>query len=80
MMQYTYRERTHADTGPQQGGSRSALKRRHKTNRVAEFYTVLVTVAQGSYSVPHYKTRFLIFGHLVDYLQNHAISTHMPSK
>ena len=32
------------------------------------------------YSVPHYKTGFLIFGHLVDYLQNHAISTHNTSK
>ena len=33
-----------------------------------------------AYSVPHYKTGFLIFGHLVDYLQNHAISTHNTSK
>ena len=32
------------------------------------------------YSVPHYKTGFLIFGHFVDYLQNHAISTHNTSK
>ena len=24
------------------------------------------------YSVPHYQTGFLIFGHLVDYLQNHV--------
>ena len=28
------------------------------------------------YSVPHYKTGFLIFGHLVDYLQNHACYKH----
>ena len=33
-----------------------------------------------NYSVPHYKTGFLIFGHFVDYLQNHAISTHNTSK
>ena len=32
------------------------------------------------YSVPHYKTGFLIFGHLIDYLQNHDISTHNTSK
>ena len=34
----------------------------------------------STYSVPHYKTRFLIFGHLIDYLQNHAVSTHNTSK
>ena len=28
------------------------------------------------YSVSHYKTGFLIFGHLVDYLQNHACYKH----
>ena len=28
------------------------------------------------YSVPHYKTGFLIFGHLVDYLHNHACYKH----
>ena len=32
----------------------------------------------NKYSVPHYKTGFLIFGHLVlvDYLQNHACYKH----
>ena len=29
-----------------------------------------------TYSVPHYKTGFLIFGHLVDYLLNHACYKH----
>ena len=28
------------------------------------------------YSVPYYKTGFLIFGHFVDYLQNHACYKH----
>ena len=41
---------------------------------------VNVVVVVIIYSVPHYKTGFLIFGHLVDYLQNHAISTHNTSK
>ena len=36
------------------------------------------SVFQKFYSVPHYKTGFLIFGHLVlvDYLQNHACYKH----
>ena len=29
-----------------------------------------------TYSVPHYKTGYLIFGHLVDYLQNYACYKH----
>ena len=43
-------------------------------------HNIISTLGWQAYSVPHYKTGFLIFGHLVDYLQNHAISTHNTSK